>query len=200
MKQRWWRRGRRTPGNLLRSILLGFLLAVFLGCLVLGVDRLEASPGFFLVSFGLILWMLLHLSRKPRRRILELRLRDLDRLSGQEFENWIQVVLVETGFEIEDRAAAGDYGVDVLATYRGVRIGIQAKRYRRNVGNAAVQEVHAGADYHSCDLAAVITQSGFTRAARAQASRLPRRCVLIGRSELPGFIEILQDEARTLRS
>ena len=66
----------------------------------------------------------------------------------------------------------------------GARFGIQAKRYRSNVGNSAVQEANAGADYHDCQISAVVTQSGFTRAAREQASRLDRPCLLIGRAEI----------------
>lgn len=184
----------------LRSVFSGFLLTIALGGLTLAVFFSESSPGFFLLVLGALLVLCLYRSHRYRRRFLRLQLRDLDRLSGADFERWIQVLLAQAGFGIEHRPVAEDFGVDVLATYRGVRIGIQAKRYERNVGNAAVQEVHAGADYHSCDLAAVVTQSGYTKAARAQAERLPRRCVLIGRDELPGLIEILQDEARGHRA
>ena len=185
------------------AVLRSFFSGLFLAAVVVGLTLLaffsQSSPGFFLLAFGALLWLCLYRSRRHRRRFLRLRLSDLDRLSGADFERWIQVLLDEAGFSIEDRAIAEDFGVDVLATYRGVRIGIQAKRYERNVGNAAVQEVHAGADYHSCDLAAVVTQSGYTKAARAQAERLPRPCVLIGRDELPGMVEILQSEARATR-
>lgn len=119
-----------------------------------------------------------------RERMLGYGLEDLDGLSGKDFEAWISAVLRAEGFSTRDLQASGDFGVDVVAELDGVRFGIQAKRYRSNVGNSAVQEANAGADYHDCQISAVVTQSGFTRAAREQASRLDRPCLLIGRAEI----------------
>ncbi|MEO1337307.1 MAG: restriction endonuclease, partial [Myxococcota bacterium] len=110
---------------------------------------------------------------------------ELDQLTGHEFEAWVADTLEDFGLKISMTPASGDFGVDVIAEYEGRRIGIQAKkRVGKNIGNAAVQQVNAGADYYRCRYAAVVTQSYFTKAARAQANGLTRPCVLIGRAEL----------------
>ncbi len=72
----------------------------------------------------------------------------------------------------------------VLGDVDGVRVGIQVKRSASSVGNSAVQEALAGSSYHDCALAAVVTQSRFTSAARAQAERARVPVLLVGREEI----------------
>lgn len=134
-----------------------------------------------------------------RARLLGYELADLDALSGAEFEAWIAEVLTAAGFRTEDIRTSGDFGVDVIAEIDGVRFGIQAKRYSANVGNSAVQEANAGAEFHRCDVPAVVTQSGFTRAALAQAARSQPPCVLIGRDEIHEMAERLQRAGARVR-
>ncbi len=84
---------------------------------------------------------------------------------------------------------AGDLGADVLATTPdGRRMVIQAKRYAltNKVGSPEVQKV--GGTYavvHRAQLAAVVTTSGYTRAAVDYAARAGIR--LYGQRELAGW-------------
>lgn len=135
-----------------------------------------------------------------RARLLGYDLEDLDGLSGAEFEAWIAEVLQVAGFRTEDIRTSGDFGVDVIAEESGIRFGIQAKRYSSNVGNSAVQEANSGAQFHGCDLAAVVTQAGFTRAAIAQAERSRPPCLLIGRDEIHEMAERLRLAGAARRS
>ena len=132
-----------------------------------------------------LLWAYRRVSPSADARWLRLQPADLDELSGAEFESWVIAKLTSDGVTASATAATRDFGVDIVAEHQGRRVGIQAKKRKgKNVGNAAVQEVNAGCDYYDCEVAAVVTQARFTSAARAQAERLNRPCVLIGRDEL----------------
>ena len=93
------------------------------------------------------------------------------RLTGEEFEAYLAQVLRDNGFrEIELTRASGDQGVDILATRNGRSYAIQCKNYEGAVGNFAVQEAYAGAQFYGCDEAAVVCPGTFTRAARELAA------------------------------
>ena len=53
-----------------------------------------------------------------------------------------------------------------------MKYGIQCKYYSHPVGNQAIQEAYAGADFYDCDAAMVMTNNTFTRAARELAEKL----------------------------
>ena len=144
-----------------------------------------------------VLHVLLELRRDAaaQQRLAGSSLDELDAMSGSEFEAWITAVIERAGFKAENIKGSGDFGVDVVATIHGSRIGIQAKRYKRNVGNSAVQQAASGADYHRCKVAAVVTQAGFTKAAVAQAERSSPPVTLIDRTRISNMVEILESMA-----
>jgi restriction system protein len=100
---------------------------------------------------------------------------DFRRLSPTQFEHAIADLCRRDGCtRVSVVGGAGDLAADVLATTPdGRRILIQAKRYQRgnNVGSPEVQKV--GGTYsvvHRAQLAAVVTTSGYTKAARSYAA------------------------------
>ncbi len=98
------------------------------------------------------------------------RARQCLRLTGEEFEHYFAKVLEDNGFqEVEVTRASGDQGVDILAERNGRTYAIQCKNYAGAVGNAAVQEAYAGAQFYGCDVAAVVCPGTFTYAARELA-------------------------------
>ncbi|MCR5735696.1 MAG: restriction endonuclease [Lachnospiraceae bacterium] len=98
---------------------------------------------------------------------------DINELSGQEFESFVAGLLEKVGFtDIRMTRASGDHGIDIIAEANGLTVGIQCKRYARPVGNYAVQEVYAGAEFYGCDRALVITNSSYTAQAIEEADRL----------------------------
>ena len=132
---------------------------------------------------------------QARTQLLGHALEDLDQLSGAEFEQWVTTVLDDAGIPASNIRDQGDFGVDVVATVDGTRIGIQVKRYASSVGNSAVQQALAGSGYHRCTLAAVVTQSTFTRAARKQASRARVPVLLVDRDGIPDLAQRLREFA-----
>ena len=53
-----------------------------------------------------------------------------------------------------------------------MKYGIQCKYYSHPVGIKAIQDAYAGADFYDCDVAMVMTNNTFTRAARELAEKL----------------------------
>ena len=92
------------------------------------------------------------------------------RLDGAEFEAYVALVLEDNGFKhVEITKGSGDQGVDILAERNGKTYAVQCKNYEGAVGNFAVQEAYAGAQFYGCDVAAVICPGTFTRGAKELA-------------------------------
>ena len=98
---------------------------------------------------------------------------DFDDMDGFEFEELTCDILVANGFEIaQNTQNSGDFGVDVIAERDGVIYAIQCKRYSGPVGIDAVQQVYAGRDFYECNVAVVLTNSYFSRAAQRLADKI----------------------------
>lgn len=98
---------------------------------------------------------------------------DYDSMEGHDFEYFCADLLRRNGFEyVEVTSGSGDYGIDVIACYNGLKYGIQCKRYSGSVGWRAVEEAMTGAVYWKCDKAVVLTNSMFTRQAIEGASKV----------------------------
>ena len=92
------------------------------------------------------------------------------KLDGPEFEAYVALVLEDNGFKhVEITKGSGDQGVDILAERNGKTYAVQCKNYAGAVGNFAVQEAYAGAEYYGCDVAAVICPGTFTKGAKELA-------------------------------
>jgi restriction system protein len=105
------------------------------------------------------------------RRLARSGIDDIDRMGGRVFEQYLEVLFRRRGYKVELTKFAGDYGGDLVVRKDGVRTVVQAKRYTKNAGVRAVQEVVAAKGYYDCAAAMVVTNSGFTR----QAQELARK-------------------------
>jgi len=109
-------------------------------------------------------------------------------MTGVDFENFLASVFQELGYEVRTTRITDDQGVDLIVSRNGRNVAIQAKGYPRStVGNTAVQEAHAGRDFHDCQAAVVITNSDFTPAARELGAKL--ECLLIAGHQMRDLIE-----------
>ena len=157
--------------TLLDTLLEGFAAAVV--ALFRGLGRL-----IWLILQGL-LWLvkqLLLLLAWPFGRLWRLmvgrrnRAHRCLRLTGFEFEEYMAQVLKDNGFRhVEVTVECGDQGVDILAVRGGKTYAIQCKNYADLVGNKAVQEAYAGAEYYGCDIPVVVCPTDFTIPARELA-------------------------------
>ena len=93
-----------------------------------------------------------------------LTMTDLDGMAGSDFEIACAYLLLCAGFrDVDVTPATGDYGVDITAFKDGCTYAVQCKRSESVIGNAAVQQVHAGKAMYHADRAIVMTNSDFTR-------------------------------------
>lgn len=93
----------------------------------------------------------------------------MEKITPLDYEKAIAATLKEMGFDARTTKASGDQGADVLAQKNGISFAIQCKMYSKPVGNKAVQEANAGRDFYSCDYGVVVSNAGFTKAARQAA-------------------------------
>lgn len=93
---------------------------------------------------------------------------------GIEFEKQLIAEISEKfpAARIEPTPVTGDRGADVILVLGGVKIVIQAKKYRGVVGNTAVQEVFAAMQFYDADYAMVVTNSRYTTAAQTLANKI----------------------------
>ena len=93
-------------------------------------------------------------------------------MDGHQYEYYCAKLLRKRGFsKVTVTRGSGDQGVDIVASRKGKRYGIQCKYYTHPVGNKAVQEVFAGAKYYDCEKSIVLTNNTFTKSARELEER-----------------------------
>lgn len=93
-------------------------------------------------------------------------------MDGHQYEYYCAKLLRKKGFfGVTVTRGSGDQGIDIIASRRGKRYGIQCKYYTHPVGNKAVQEAFAGAKYYDCERSIVLTNNTFTKSARELAER-----------------------------
>jgi restriction system protein len=106
------------------------------------------------------------------QRLYELsRIGEIDSLSGREFERWLVEFFEKLGFDVELTGYVGDFGADLIVTWRGTRTAVQAKSGHFNVGVAAVQQAHAARFYYGCERAMVVSSRYFTAPALLLAEK-----------------------------
>lgn len=105
------------------------------------------------------------------RRYGKQKAAELKQLSGTEFEQYLEGLFKQLGYDVELTPASGDYGADLLLCKDGQRIAVQAKCYKGSVGISAVQEALSGMAYYGCQSAWVVTTGNYT----GQAIRLAKQ-------------------------
>ncbi|MHC5229273.1 restriction endonuclease [Enterococcus sp. LJL99] len=120
-------------------------------------------------------------------------LSEIDGMSGEKFEYFFANLLRKSNFQkVKVTQYQGDQGIDVLALNNNQKIGYQCKRYKKNVGNKAIQEAHAGKSFYDLDEVYVVTNSYFTKPAKELAFKTGVH--LIDRDELYKMIKKQQRE------
>lgn len=93
-------------------------------------------------------------------------------MTGELYERYVAILIGQAGWTYRLTPSTGDHGVDVIAEYNGTRVAVQCKKSVSSVGNTAVQEVFSGAGFHDCTAGCVVSNAGFTGAARQAAEKL----------------------------
>lgn len=97
---------------------------------------------------------------------------DLDALSGIEFEETMQAILRDRGWQLDLTAVTGDFGADLIGRGPdGATWVIQAKRWKGSVGIEAVQQVLGAQAYYHSQKALLVTTAPLTKAAAELAEQ-----------------------------
>ena len=104
-----------------------------------------------------------------KHRYLRSGIRQADKMTGDEFEQYLETHFKKHGYRVKRVGQTGDFGADLILYKRFSKIVVQAKRYSKNVGVAAVQQVISAKAYYHADYAMVVTNSHFTSAAKKMA-------------------------------
>jgi restriction system protein len=105
-------------------------------------------------------------SKREKERLRNSGIEDIDGMEGIQFEHYLKELYQSRGYAAEVTSASGDYGADLLLKKDGKKIVVQAKRYAKDVGIKAVQEVMGAKSYYQAEEAWVVSNSYFTKAAR----------------------------------
>lgn len=132
----------------------------------------------FSIIFGILVIMFIYymiqesIERKKQKQILDSGIYEIDKMGGLEFEKYLELLLYELGFKIIERTpGSGDYGADlIIKNNEGMKIAVQAKRYKSKVNLKAVQEVNAAIPYYDCQKGMVITNNYLTNSAKKLAN------------------------------
>ena len=90
-------------------------------------------------------------------------IKKIDNMTGEEFEEFLQVSVKSKGYKTMLTPITGDYGADLLVKKNGVKTVIQAKRWKSIVGVEAVQQVVASMRYYKATDAMVITNNYYSQ-------------------------------------
>lgn len=119
--------------------------------------------------------ILLAIKKKRDERLKRSGIAEIDKMVGHLFK--------AHGYVVEVTQASGDFGADLVITKAGKKSVVQAKRYSKNVGIKAVQEVQASIAHYGASEAWVVLNSDYTAAANTLAKsngvRLINRIQLI---------------------
>lgn len=98
--------------------------------------------------------------------------KDYDTMDGHDFEMFCADILSRNGYsKVIVTKGSGDQGLDIIAEQNGVKYGIQCKCYAGAVGNQAVMEAYSGKAFYGCNVAVVLSNRTYTKAAIELAER-----------------------------
>ncbi len=142
---------------------------------------LVAGGSVISVSWVIVWW---------RRRRLARSMAEIDKMTGLQFERYLVRLFRKLGYIAKHQGGSGDFGADLIVQKSGIKVAVQAKNYNSGtVGNDAVQQAIAGATYHGCQEAMVVTNAQFTKAARQQADKSTLPVILWDRASLTRLLQ-----------
>ncbi len=162
-------------------------LVILIGLAMLYFTKSLIAAGVIIVIGLVSLTVIIRLIREAQAaRLRRSGIAQIDKMDGIQFEKYLEQLFRLQGYKANATRAQGDYGADLVIIRNGEKIVVQAKRYSKNVGLKAVQEVHGAIAHYKASAGWVVTNSGYTQQARNLA--LSNNVRLIGRDELVEMI------------
>jgi restriction system protein len=117
---------------------------------------------FFSLFVGFVLLaVILKIRRKKRYDITKITVKDIDLMTGHEFEDYLYVFMKALGYEETFLTKKSrDFGADLLFRDRQNQLTVvQAKRLSEKLGLDAVQQIYAAQAFYGADKSLIITSA-----------------------------------------
>ena len=95
-------------------------------------------------------------------RLNKAGLPQIDKMSGEEFEMFLEQLFKRLGYKVERVGHVADYGADLILEKNGARTAVQAKRWDHPIPIRAVQEIATAMAHYNATHAMIVTNSFFT--------------------------------------
>ena len=170
-------RKKKRSSSFAETIISLVILSVFFIWSSGGIHS-QLSKGILIFDIFVVAIFIFSLIKKKmkekmrRKKYLTSSLYKIDRMSGEEFETYLEAHFRNLGYKVMLTQKSNDYGADLILEKSGERVAVQAKRYNGKVGNAAIQEVSGAMRYYKCQNGMVITNSFYTK----NAINLAKEC------------------------
>lgn len=162
------RRRKNDPlGELLEFIpIIIILVFVYLWC---KSKSLTLPFLFLLLSVVIVFGFCFYYYRRHKRKLMESGIDLIDKMSGSLFEELLLEHFKKLGYKAKMTPATADYGADLILEKENEKIVVQAKRWKQNVGIAAVQQVVGAINHYQANKGMVISNSFYTQNAEKLA-------------------------------
>ena len=130
---------------------------------------------------GIVFFIKMVIKYAKRWKYLHSSISKIDSMKGEEFEKYLQAFFEKKGYRVSLTKKSGDFGADLIMHKNGhidrrLKVSlpettiVQVKRYNKNVGIEAVQQIMAAKSFYNADKCAVATNQYFTPAAQKLAA------------------------------
>lgn len=186
---------KKAQADLLQSLVGLVMVGVFMGAYQV-TKSFVVTVGCVIVAVGVMIGIRIAVNMQHAERLKRSGIAEIDKMDGRQFEHYLGHLFRSQGFAVEVTRAAGDYGADLVIVKGGKKTIVQAKRYSKNVGLKAVQEVQTAIAHYRAQDAIVITNSDFTEQAYNLAKS--NRVRLINREELIEMVLAMKNKQQSV--
>jgi restriction system protein len=111
---------------------------------------------------------------EEERKKLNQEVEALSQMPPREFEEWFADLLKNLGYDkVTLTPASNDEGIDVLAEHKGLKVVVQCKRWKKNVGSPTIQTFLGAMQHAGAQRGMLITTGFFTTSAKKMADSHP---------------------------
>ncbi len=122
----------------------GLMALVLFIAFITGFGITDSVTGGIIAAgavFAVIIVILIVIRYRHEQKIKRSGIHDIDKMDGIQFEHYLKLLFSTQGYKVEVTRAAGDYGADLILRKDNKKIVVQAKRYAKNVGISAIQDL-----------------------------------------------------------
>lgn len=114
------------------------------------------------VFIGVVVILKISLSIYKIYKLNKAGVPQIDKMSGEEFEMFLEQLFKRKGYKVERVGHVSDYGADLIIDKDGTKTAVQAKCWKNPVSVKAIQEINTSMAHYSATKAMVVTNSRFT--------------------------------------